>query len=180
LDCWGQPYPFASDQARFYYFNGGGEDPSYAAYDTTRFTVTLMCGLPGSGKDTWVRQHAGDQPVISLDDIRRELKLKPGETTGHAIALAKKRMEGYLRADTPFVLNATHTTRLWRRPLIEQCASREARVRIVWVRTPLPVTLRRNAARRDPVPANIIQKMLEHFEPPDETQAHEVVIVDAN
>lgn len=160
--------------------NGGGEDPSYAAYDTTRFTVTPLCGLPGSGKDTWVRHHAGDQPVISLDDIRRELKLKPGETTGQALALAKKRMEGYLRSDTPFVLNATHTTRLRRRPLIEQCASRGARVRIVWVKTPLPVALRRNAARRDPVPAHVIQNMLEHLEPPDLTEAHELSIFESS
>ncbi len=37
------------------------------------FTIYVMCGLPGSGKSTWVQDNLPNLPVISRDDIREEL-----------------------------------------------------------------------------------------------------------
>lgn len=44
-------------------------------YDDTWGEVVLMCGLPGTGKDTWIREHYPGLPVVSLDEIRREMKV---------------------------------------------------------------------------------------------------------
>ena len=43
-----------------------------------------MCGLPASGKDSWVREHRQGLPVVSYDDAREALGLKHGENDGKA------------------------------------------------------------------------------------------------
>ncbi len=45
---------FPSAHNRFLYFRLEDRDPNYLAFDDSRCTVTLMSGLPGSGKNTWI------------------------------------------------------------------------------------------------------------------------------
>ena len=33
-----------------------------------------MSGMPGVGKDTWIRRHLPGWPVVSLDDLRQRLQ----------------------------------------------------------------------------------------------------------
>lgn len=39
----------------------------YEPHEDYRCTVTLMSGLPGSGKDTWLIQNRPELPVVALD-----------------------------------------------------------------------------------------------------------------
>ena len=73
-----------------------------------------MSGLPGAGKDTWIARHAPDLPVISLDMIRRELKVTPADDQGAVAALAKSRARELLRRQQSFIWNATNITRALR------------------------------------------------------------------
>lgn len=174
LACYQQPRQFASAYSRFVYFHSTHGDPNYAAYDDTRFEVVLMAGLPGVGKDTWVREHFGGLPVISLDIIRRELRIAPNENQGRVIQLARQRAKEYLRQGLPFVWNATNIMRLRRQELVELVLAYGGRVRIVYLDASLDEIMQRNQQRQERVPEHVIRNFTRRLETPDLTEAHKV------
>jgi len=178
LACWDHPRAFASDHSRLHYFRSPGSDPSYAAFDDTVCTVTLMAGLPGAGKDTWIHEHMANLPVVSLDEVRRELRISPTGNQGRVVATARARARDYLRHRQSFVWNATNLTRALRSQLIDFFTGYHARVRIVYVEAPFATVLLRNRHRQYPVPQTVIERFVTKLELPDPTEAHEVTWVE--
>jgi predicted kinase len=172
--CYNAPRTFSSDHSRFLYFRGRREDPEYHAYDDTAFEVVLMAGLPGAGKDTWVHTHLADQPSVSLDQIRAELRIDPADDQGAVVRAAKERARQLLRKQQPFVWNATNITRQVRAPLIDLFVSYRARVRVVYVDAPFDAIMARNAQRDNAVPTRIVERLAGKLEVPDLTEAHMV------
>lgn len=172
--CLTQPRRFPSDHARFMYFRTPGRDPSYAAYDDTRLTVTVMSGLPGVGKDTWIARNRPDLPVISLDALRTELGVKPTGDQRPVISAAQNQARTYLRAGQPFVWNGTNVSRQVREQSIGLAAAYKARIELISLEAPLPVIKARNAARPSPVPPAVIDRLVGKWEAPDPTEAHTV------
>ncbi|MCE7004084.1 AAA family ATPase [Kibdelosporangium philippinense] len=174
LSCLDGPRVFPSDHARFMYFRTPGRDPNYAAYDDTRMTVTVMSGLPGVGKDTWISSHRPDLPVISLDTLRAELRVKPTDNQRPVISAAQEQARRYLRAGESFVWNGTNVSRQIRQQSIGLAAAYKARVEVVALEAPLAVITSRNAARPEPVPAAVIDRLANKWEAPDPTEGHSV------
>lgn len=178
LGCLDRAFAFASDHARAMYFHRHDRDPTHAAFDDTRMTVTLMSGLPGAGKSHWVATHAGQLPCISLDAIRDELDVDPSETQAVVVAQARERARIWLRAGQDFVWDATNLGRPLRRGLIELFYAYGARVRIVHVEAPDAVLRARNRRRTRPVPDPVIDRLLRRWEIPQPSEAHEVLWVE--
>ncbi|WP_217280473.1 AAA family ATPase [Kibdelosporangium persicum] len=174
--CLAQPRAFPSDHARFMYFRTPGRDPDYDAYDDTRLTVTVtvMSGLPGVGKDTWIAAHRPDHPVISLDTLRTELRVKPTDDQRPVISAAQEQARRHLRAGESFVWNGTNVSRQIRQQSIGLAAAYKARVEVVALEAPLALIKSRNAARPEPVPAAVIDRLVNKWETPDPTEAHSV------
>ncbi|WP_246002031.1 AAA family ATPase [Allorhizocola rhizosphaerae] len=171
-----RPFAFASDHARFMYFRTPGRDPRYAAYDDTRCTVTVLSGLPGAGKDTWLTRHGSDLPVVSLDGLRAELGVAPTGDQRAVAAAAYERARELLRARRSFVWNATNISRQHRQMCIGLAAAYHARVEIVALEA-TPHELRtRNQARAHPVPAHVVDRLIGKWEAPDITEAHTVIV----
>ncbi|MFC0041871.1 AAA family ATPase [Actinomadura rayongensis] len=173
-ECLDRPRAFPSDHARFWYFRKDGRDPSYAAYDDTRATVTVMSGLPGAGKDTWLAAHRPGVPVVSLDALRRALGVDPGGDQRPVAAAAFEAARGHLRAGRSFAWNATNVSRQLREQCVGLAASYRARVEVVAVEAPPKVLRARNRARRVPVPDAVIDRLARRWEAPDPTEAHRV------
>ena len=72
--------PFASPHTRRAWHESPTRAPGVLAYDDCDLEVVVMAGLPASGKDTWLRAHRPELPVISLDDVRAELDVDAGDT----------------------------------------------------------------------------------------------------
>lgn len=176
--CLAAPWAFANDHARVEFFRRTDRDPAWAAHDDTRMQVTVMSGLPGAGKSHWVAEHAQGQPVVELDAIRRELGIGPEEPQGKVIDVARGRAREHLREGRPFVWDATNLSRTLRKAVVGFCLDYRARVRLVYVEAPAHALFRRNRERPHPVPENVLGRMMRRWEPPDPTEAHELVFVD--
>ena len=116
-----------------------------------------MSGLPGSGKDTWVKNHRPDLPVVSLDSIRRELNIEPTENQGAVAQLAKQRCRELLRSGTSFAFNATNLIRQTRSGWIDLFHDYKAKIEIVYLEPSLEAILRQNKNRNATVPQRVIE-----------------------
>ncbi len=175
LGCYEQPYPFATALSRFTYFRKANSPPEYVPFDETWGGVTLMAGLPGAGKDTWIQTHAPAQPVIALDAIRAELGVDPRGNQGRVIQTARERARVFLRKKQPFIWNATNITRLIRTPLIDMMVDYGARVRLVYVEPAYDTLFQQNKSRKAAVPEAVIHTLIRKLEVPTIIEAHEVM-----
>jgi putative nucleotidyltransferase with HDIG domain len=175
--CWGTGRPFASAQARMYYLQREDAHPDYVPFEEPETEVVLMSGLPGAGKDTFVRKYLSGIPVISLDDIRTQRDIAPSDKTGNGqvIQAAKEQARAYLRRQTGFVWNATNTTRQMRMQLIELFHAYKARVRLVYVETAYRQLQQQNKSREAVVPVNVLEKLVSKLEVPAQWEADEVM-----
>jgi predicted kinase len=173
-DCWREPRQFANDHSRFLYFRKEDRDPNYEAFDDAGCEVIVMSGLPGSGKDRWIAGHAPDWPVISLDDLRQEMKVKPTENQGPVVARARELAREHLRKKQSFIWNATNISRQLREHILGLCAAYNARTRIVYVEVSPEELFSQNETRERPVPSEVINGLIQRWEPPDLTEAHQI------
>ena len=177
--CWGAPFAFASNHARYYYLNHPESTPDYQPYDDFSCDVYLMSALPGSGKDTYIARHFADLPVLSLDDIRRANRIEPTDKKGNGrvIQLAKEQARVHLRAGESFVFNATTLTRALRGKWMQLFANYRARIHITYLEVPWPQLLAQNKQRAHAVPEDVIRHLLSKLEIPGYDEAHEVAYV---
>jgi putative nucleotidyltransferase with HDIG domain len=171
---WGGKREFASDHSRFVYFRTSNAHPTLDLFDESKCEVTILSGLPGSGKDTWLKDNAGDREVISLDQIRGELDVEPSDDQSAVVAAAYGRAKALLRKHEPFVWNATNVSRVLREKVIGLCAAYKARVRVVYCEPPIPLIRQRNGDRVKKVPVRVWERLFDRLDVPTETEAHVV------
>lgn len=178
-DCWGKSRSFENDLARFNYFNKENAPLNYVPFDNTKGTVIMMCGLPGSGKDTFIQKHYSDLAMVSLDEIRRENKISPkdGKAQGKVAQIAKEKMRVFLRRGESFVFNATNITRDLRMKNINLFSDYKFKVKIIYLEKDYKELLKQNRNREEVVPLNVIHRLIKKIDIPTLTEVHEVEYV---
>lgn len=176
LGCLKGPREFADELAEFTYLSKGGY-LEYVPFDETKFEVVMMSALPGSGKDTYIANNLKGWGVVSLDDIRIELGVKPTDKSGNGrvIQLAKERAKEFMRKHENFVWNATNITAQMRSQLIDLFMSYGGKVTIVYIEVPYKTLISQNNNRDAAVPNSVIEKMIGKLEPPVREEAHKIV-----
>ncbi len=174
LGCFDGPYPFSDDATRFAYLSGRNVAPDYPVYDDTWGEVVLLSGLPGTGKDTWIRENCPEIPMISLDEIRRELGIDPGKNQSAVVEAGRQQAREYLRRHQRFVWNATDLSPMVRGRQTGLFCGYGASVRIVYLETAWAEQLRRNQNRPNAVPDRVVWDMLEVLTPPQIQEARRV------
>lgn len=172
--CLSTPFAFANDESRVAFFEREDRDPHYAAYEDFKCRVTVMSGLPGSGKDAWIARNLPDLPVVSLDAVRAETGAAPTGNQGRVIQAAQERAREHLRAGRDFVWNATNVSRLVRTKVLGLLRDYGAHIHIVYVEVPPDRLFQQNAGRDTPVPTDTILGLVDKLDPPAPWEAHRI------
>lgn len=178
-NCYGVAKSFPSDLSRFIYFNKENTYPDYNPFDDRKFDVFIMSGIPGSGKDFYIKNNLKGYPVVSLDELRIEHKIKSTDKsgTGFIIQLAKEEARKLMRRNQSFIWNGTNLTRQIRQQVIDLCESYGGRVHVVYVETLYKKILNQNFNREYPIPENVLERFINKLEMPSTTEAHSITYI---
>lgn len=180
LELWEHPYVFANPYTRFQFFQREDLWQGAQLYDDTSFDVIMMSGLPLSGKDTWIANHAekwlsgGNVPIVSLDDLREKMGVLPSKGSGRVVHEALELSRGYLRRKQPFIWNATNLRQETRQKLVRLFAGYGARVHIIYLEVPYRELLCRNRTRARHIPEDVLEGMIQKLEIPAPWEAYTV------
>ncbi len=170
-NCWDKPKAFYNEHSRYQFF---AKNQNYPAnlFDNTTFEIVVLVGLPGCGKDTYAAQLG--LPIVSLDERRKEHKIKPTDKKGQgkvaqlAYELAKK----YARKKQSFVWNSTNLTQKMRTRISSTLGVYNPRFKIIYIESSKANILKR---RRKIIPAQKLNKMFQFLEFPLVSEGHELV-----
>ena len=177
--CFTGPYPFINDQARFLFHRNELSSLHYTPHEDYRCAVTMMSGLPGAGKDTWLVAQRPGLSVVSLDAVREELDVDATDNQGQVIQAAKEQCRVHLRAGQDFAFNATNITALMRKRWIDLFADYGARVEIVYLEPAIATILKQNKERTASIPESAIRRLIDKIEVPTLAEAHAVTLCGA-
>jgi predicted kinase len=166
MGCLSQPFQFSNAFSRITFC----EDPNaylpWDRFDPAKSTMHMLMGIPGSGKTTY--REKLKLPTVSLDDIRRRLKIKPEDDQGFVVQTAKEEAKTYLRRGENFIFDATNLTKLHRDTWVSLAREYKSAVEIHWISASYKETQARNNARPDStkVPHYRMEEMALELMPP--------------
>lgn len=144
-----------------------------------RSTFTMLVGLPRSGKTTWIENNRSESDiVVSNDWIREKIIGNPySKSINPIVWLISDSVLRVLLGQRKFVIfDGANLTRSVRKVHIDLAREYDATVRIVHIRTPLEVCLKRNESSLK-LPNKILIEMDRTFQIPtlEECDALEMV-----
>jgi len=131
--------------------------------------LIVICGLPGSGKSTYVKKMWGDSHVvICADEFRKVHTGRDFYPSAEPVIyqMVKVTVEVLLRRSMPVVIDMTSLTVKSRLKWVELARKCGAPVRCVWMDVATSTCLARNASRERKVPVQVIEAMADRFKPP--------------
>jgi len=175
FECFERPFEFANAASRMAFFEKADRDPFYKEFEDFRCKVTVMSGLPGAGKDTWINANRPNLPMVSLDNIRAELGAPNTGNQGRVIQAARERAREYLRAGQDFVWNATNISRQLREKSLTLLRDYNAEVELVYLEPTIETLYAQNRNRSSAIPEKALGRLIQKLEPPQDWEAHSVI-----
>jgi putative nucleotidyltransferase with HDIG domain len=176
LDCLTAPFAFANAESRLAYLERDDRALDHVAHEDFRCTAHVISGLPGSGKDHWIRRNLPNLPVVSLDRLRLQMGIKPTDNQGQVIQAAFAAARDHMRNRRDFVWNATNITRQTRGKVLRLLRDYDARVHIVYIEVPPQKLHQQNGDRSASVPRGVIDALAQKLEPPSLAECHELTL----
>ena len=155
-------------------------DESVETSSDKPFTVYVMVGVAGAGKDTWIQQNIPDLPVLSRDLVRAEIGLKGDKTVGtdeqerKVSAIINRRMDKLLEAHQSFVVNNMHLKKKYRNEIKKRVAPYGPKLVYVYVEAPSPEI--NKDRRKGQIPPEEIDRMYSVLSVPTEDECDELIV----
>lgn len=179
LGCYDNPYPFVNDWSRLSFFKKGTHQTA-PIWEPKGPTFVVMCGMPGSGKNTWVQKN-WNGPIVEMDSIRKRLNIKPTDKKqqGLIFQTAKEDVRVSMRAKQDLLWNATSLTQLQRAGIIDIALQYDAKIKIVYLDTSFKEIILRNRERDTDkqIHEKVLSKMYTGLEIPNLTECHTLEII---
>jgi len=168
LGCFDAPFKYADGTTlRSFMASPQTVDPSYPIpRESSRPTATVMCGLPGSGKSTWLAQNRDGMPIVSLDEIREREGISPDKPQHRVIAIAKEEAKAHLRGRRDFAWDGTNLSRELRDGILGMCRDYGFATRLVVTEATDSEINRRLRDRDRIVPKPVHDRLLRRWEHP--------------
>lgn len=140
-------------------------------------TLLLTCGLPASGKSSWLDDCYDGDLIVSSDAIRRDYfgDEEDQEHNAQVFAIAEDLVGQALANQQDVALDATSLSPALRSKWIKIARDNDARIECAFFDTPLEVCLERNEMRKRQVPSHVIAHMAMVLVPPTEEEGFDFV-----
>lgn len=143
------------------------------------FTIFVMIGLPGSGKDTYIKNYLSHLPTVCRDDIRIEMGMKGEKPTGtkeeenEVTNRFNKKMIELCEAKQSFVINNTNLKTQYRNDYRKIYSKYNPYIIYVYVETS---SIKINKERREgQMPLSVIDRMIDNFDYPLPSEYHQML-----
>ena len=141
--------------------------------------LTVLCGLPASGKTTWRLANGADTTVVCLDEVREELTGDAArqDFNESVMMVARGRARDALEEERDVIIDATGLTREHRATWLDLAEGADCSTRCIYFPVSIEEALERNAARDRQVPEDAIRRMAGRLEKPAFGEGFDEVLV---
>lgn len=149
----------------------------------SKFSMYIMIGVPGSGKDTYIKKFLPNLESISRDDIREEMthgnvqgrKLQLDNTKEAIVTdIVNSRIKACCEKSTSFIINQTNMKKRYRTEL-KETALKYGTPNIIYVYVEAPSIEECKERRGHGKWDSIIDRMWGDFEFPDRSECDELI-----
>ena len=147
-----------------------------------KINVYVMIGLPGAGKDTWIKNNLPDTKcIVCRDDIRAELGFcNPGEkivgSKGQEMvvsAIFDNKLKEYAYAGQDIVINNINIKRKYR--MVYKETLKYFDVNWIYVIVEAPDLDTNKERRKGQIPPEAFDRMVANYEPPTPDEYDEII-----
>lgn len=143
-------------------------------------TLTIVVGLPRSGKSTWIDKNKGDAVVVSHDWIRENILGTHYADAANAIiwTIADATIRIILGQGKDVILDGMNNTKSVRKFYIDIAKKYNAKVKMLVITTPLNVCLARNN-KSHKLPDEALKAIADYLELPTSEESSDIEYYDA-
>lgn len=143
-------------------------------------TLTLMVGLPASGKSTYAKQLENkDTIVLSSDSIRAELWGDERDQRSPQVVFDTlyTRAIDALKRNINVVIDATNVTKADRANALKPFVGLDIKRRAIVINTPINICIQQNKLRERTVPDDVIKRFYDMYEEPTIDEGFDEIIM---
>lgn len=149
------------------------------------FCVYILCGLPGSGKSTYAKQHLSDKAIVSSDEIRCELGVG-GSSIGNeskrfgtnkeeeiVYGIFYDRIRKLCEKRQDVVVDDMNLFVNERKRILDVVKPYKSHIKIIYIKTPVEICVER---RKGQVPSSAIMLINKALNEPQKNECDELII----